>query len=90
LGAWADGATTLNPISVFLTIICIAVSAALSPIGHRYFGILFFIVGIVVASALKMANAWQKCVILRAGKLRGVKGPGFSISSGYRQCRSDH
>jgi regulator of protease activity HflC (stomatin/prohibitin superfamily) len=24
-----------------------------------------------------MANAWQKFVILRAGKLQGVKGPGL-------------
>ena len=34
---------------------------------------------IVIASALKMANTWQKFVILRAGKLRGVKGPGLFL-----------
>jgi regulator of protease activity HflC (stomatin/prohibitin superfamily) len=37
------------------------------------------IVGIIIASALKMANTWQKFVILRAGKLRGVKGPGLFL-----------
>jgi regulator of protease activity HflC (stomatin/prohibitin superfamily) len=30
-----------------------------------------------VALSLKMANTWQKFVILRAGKLQGVKGPGL-------------
>ena len=34
---------------------------------------------IIIASALKMANTWQKFVILRAGKLRGVKGPGLFL-----------
>ena len=37
------------------------------------------IVAIVIASALKMANTWEKFVILRAGKLRGVKGPGLFL-----------
>jgi regulator of protease activity HflC (stomatin/prohibitin superfamily) len=36
-----------------------------------------FIAAIVIAASLKMANAWQKFVILRAGKLQGVKGPGL-------------
>jgi regulator of protease activity HflC (stomatin/prohibitin superfamily) len=37
------------------------------------------IVAIVIAAALKMANTWQKFVILRAGKLLGVKGPGLFL-----------
>ena len=69
----------MNPITVFLTIICIAVGAALGAIGHLYFGIVFLIAAVVVASALRMANTWQKFVILRAGKLRGVEGPGLFL-----------
>jgi regulator of protease activity HflC (stomatin/prohibitin superfamily) len=34
---------------------------------------------IVVALSLKMANTWQKFVVLRAGKLQGVKGPGLFL-----------
>ncbi len=30
-----------------------------------------------MALSLKMANAWQKFVVLRAGKLQGVRGPGL-------------
>src|SRR4029077_21119840 len=37
------------------------------------------IAAIVIATALKMANTWEKFVILRAGKLRGVKGPGLFL-----------
>ena len=71
----------MNPITVFLTIACLAVGVVLGAIGHLYPGVAIVIVAIVIASALKMANTWQKFVILRAGKLRGVKGPGLFSSS---------
>jgi regulator of protease activity HflC (stomatin/prohibitin superfamily) len=69
----------MNPITVFLTVACLAVGVGLAGIGHLYLGIPILIVGIIIASALKMANTWQKFVILRAGKLRGVKGPGLLL-----------
>ena len=69
----------MNPITVFLTVACLAVGVGLAGIGHLYLGIPIVIVGIIIASALKMANTWQKFVILRAGKLRGVKGPGLFL-----------
>jgi regulator of protease activity HflC (stomatin/prohibitin superfamily) len=37
------------------------------------------ILAVFIAFALKMANTWQKFVILRAGKLHGVKGPGLFL-----------
>src|ERR1051325_9603670 len=67
----------MNAITLFLTVVCAAVAAALGAMGHLYWGIPFVIAAIVVATALKMANTWEKFVILRAGKLRGVKGPGL-------------
>jgi regulator of protease activity HflC (stomatin/prohibitin superfamily) len=69
----------MNPITVFLTIVCLAVGAGLGAIGYLYEGIAVAIVAITIASALKMANTWEKFVILRAGKLRGVKGPGLFL-----------
>ena len=33
----------------------------------------------IVAASLKMANTWQKFVVLRAGKLQGVRGPGLFV-----------
>ena len=69
----------MNPITVFLAVACLAVGAGLRVTGYVYLGVLVVIAAIIVATALKMANTWQKFVILRAGKLRGVKGPGLFL-----------
>ncbi len=69
----------MNPITIFLTIVCAAIGVALGALGHIYWGACFIIVAIVIAFALKMANTWEKFVILRAGKLRGVKGSGLFL-----------
>jgi regulator of protease activity HflC (stomatin/prohibitin superfamily) len=39
----------------------------------------FIIAAIVIALSHKMANAWQKFVILRAGKLQSLKRPGLFL-----------
>ena len=69
----------MNPITIFITIVCLAIGAGLSAMGYLYAGIAVVVVAVVIAAALKMANTWQKFVILRAGKLRGVKGPGLFL-----------
>jgi regulator of protease activity HflC (stomatin/prohibitin superfamily) len=69
----------MNPITVFLTITCLVVGVALGATGHLYAGVPVVIAAIIIASALKMANTWEKFVILRAGKLRGVKGAGLFL-----------
>jgi regulator of protease activity HflC (stomatin/prohibitin superfamily) len=67
----------MNPITLFSAFACIATGFALAATGHTYLGIPFVIAAIVIATGLKMANTWEKFVILRAGRLRGVKGPGL-------------
>jgi regulator of protease activity HflC (stomatin/prohibitin superfamily) len=69
----------MNSITLFLTIVCIAIGAALGAAGHISLAIAFVLLAIIVATALKMANTWQKFVILRAGNLLGVKGPGLFL-----------
>jgi regulator of protease activity HflC (stomatin/prohibitin superfamily) len=69
----------MNPITVFLTITCLAISAGLAAIGFLYPGIAVAVAAIVIGAALKMANTWENFVIVRAGKLRGVKGPGLFL-----------
>ena len=69
----------MNPITLFLTVVCLVIGAGLGAIGLLYAGIAMAIVAVIVATALKMANAWEKFVILRAGKLHGVKGPGLFL-----------
>lgn len=66
----------MNPISFFFVVVLalIGVAAALA---SPWLAALFFLAAFVVALSLQMANAWQKFVILRAGRLQGVKGPGL-------------
>ena len=40
---------------------------------------LFVGAALLVALSLKVANSWEKFVILRAGKLQGVRGPGLFL-----------
>ena len=67
----------MNPITLFFTIICALAGVGLWELGVPIAGAIFIVAAVIVASSLKMANAWQKFVILRAGKLNAVKGPGL-------------
>jgi regulator of protease activity HflC (stomatin/prohibitin superfamily) len=69
----------MNPITLFSSVALLAVGAAASWLGAPFIGAVFFILALLTAAALKMANNWEKFVILRAGKLRGVKGPGLFL-----------
>jgi regulator of protease activity HflC (stomatin/prohibitin superfamily) len=69
----------MNPITTFLSLVCIALGVGLGAMGHIYWGAAIVVAAIILSSALKMANTWEKFVILRAGKLLGVKGPGLFL-----------
>ncbi len=45
--------------------------------GNRLYVMAFLAVGLVVMGATKMANQWEKAVILRLGKFRRLAGPGL-------------
>ena len=40
-------------------------------------GVISFFIALVVSLAIKVANQWDKAVILRLGKFRSLKGPGL-------------
>jgi len=67
----------MNPITAFIVVLLLALGAAAGVFSSVLLAPVFWIAAILVASTLKMANAWQKFVILRAGKLQSVKGPGL-------------
>jgi regulator of protease activity HflC (stomatin/prohibitin superfamily) len=67
----------MNPITLFLAAACLLVGVALGEWINPYFAAPFIVAAVVIALSLKMANAWQKFVVLRAGKLQSVKGPGL-------------
>lgn len=37
------------------------------------------VVGVLLASSLKYADQWEKAVVLRLGRYRGLRGPGFFV-----------
>ncbi|SNS93352.1 SPFH domain, Band 7 family protein [Noviherbaspirillum humi] len=67
----------MNPVTSFLVIICVIAGAGLAYWTNPYIGLPFLIIGMLIAMSLKMANAWQKFVILRLGKLQSVRGAGL-------------
>jgi hypothetical protein len=67
----------MNPITLFLVIAGALVGLALGKTVDIFLAPPFLVAAVIIALSLKMANAWQKFVILRAGKLQGVKGPGL-------------
>jgi regulator of protease activity HflC (stomatin/prohibitin superfamily) len=69
----------MNPITLFLVIACALVGLALGKMVDIYLAPPFLVAAVIIALSLKMANAWQKFVILRAGKLQGVKGLGLFL-----------
>jgi len=67
----------MNPITLFVVVVTAAIGALLAAMGSLGLGISLWAVAAVISQSLKMANTWQKFVVLRAGKLQGVKGPGL-------------
>jgi regulator of protease activity HflC (stomatin/prohibitin superfamily) len=69
----------MNPITLFCTLVLAAVGAVLVEFVSIPLGVVFLVAAVLVALSLKVANTWQKFVVLRAGKLQGVKGPGLFL-----------
>ena len=67
----------MNPITALITVVLAAAAAGLILSGLPAPGIAAAILAIFVAFSLKMANNWERLVILRAGRLHSVKGPGL-------------
>ena len=67
-----------NPISVSVLIISVIILAGLYNLGFidelaLIAGILFFI---IISASIHIANQWERAVVLRMGKFKGLKGPG--------------
>jgi regulator of protease activity HflC (stomatin/prohibitin superfamily) len=70
----------MNPISavVFIVFIGAAVLARLADM-PIIVTVVLALIGIFLGYAIKMAQQWERAVILRLGKLQAVKGPGLFI-----------
>lgn len=73
--------TFLNPISVTLLIIMLAICAGLFylKILDIYIILPMVIISVLITSSIHIADQWEKAVVLRMGKFTGLKGPGFFL-----------
>lgn len=69
----------MNPITLLVTVIFGVIGFLLFAAGLLGPGIGFGILALLTFFSLKMANNWERFVILRAGKLSSVKGPGLFL-----------
>lgn len=71
----------LNPVSTIFLLFLFAGSIALyyfeSVNEFQLAGMLIF--SIYLASAIRIADQWEKAVVLRMGKYKGLKGPGLFL-----------
>jgi len=79
----ATGSTnsSSNAVSLTVTVVLLAVSAGLyylKVIGVPLLVILV-IISLLIGSSIKIADQWEKAVVLRMGKFSGLKGPGLFL-----------
>ncbi len=67
----------MNPITLLITVIFAGVAAVLFLAQMLLPALGFAALAILTFFSLKMANNWERFVILRAGRLSSVKGPGL-------------
>jgi regulator of protease activity HflC (stomatin/prohibitin superfamily) len=71
--------------SALLFIVIIAIGGGLTLATYRatanaqsaWIGIIAFVIALVVSLAIKVADQWERVVILRLGKFHSLKGPGL-------------
>lgn len=77
-----------NPISFSVLLVLIFVSVvlyAMEIVNTQVFLLLIIFAGLL-ASSIRIADQWERAVVLRMGKFKGLRGPGPFRYSCYRQC----
>ena len=69
----------MNPVTAFLVFVLLLGAAAVGFFDNLYLACALFLVAVLTGMALKIANVWQKFVILRLGKLQGIRGAGVFV-----------
>ncbi|HVG51370.1 MAG TPA: slipin family protein [Xanthobacteraceae bacterium] len=67
----------MNQITLFITVVVALIGALLFVSGYFLPAIILFVIAVLIFFGLKMADQWERFVVLRAGKLSAVKGPGL-------------
>jgi regulator of protease activity HflC (stomatin/prohibitin superfamily) len=68
----------LNVVALLLMMLCLGAGAIVSIRFENPIGVIVgFLVGAVAAQSPKIAQQWERGVVLRLGKYRGLRGPGL-------------
>ena len=68
---------------IFFVILIIGIALAYSSYdvqfraGAIWIGVISFLVALIVSSAIKIADQWEKAVVLRLGRFHSLRGPGL-------------
>jgi regulator of protease activity HflC (stomatin/prohibitin superfamily) len=73
------GTIVMNPITLLLSAVFVLAGVAAGSLVNIYLGPPLVVIGILVAMSVRVANVWEKFVILRVGKLQSVKGAGLFL-----------
>jgi regulator of protease activity HflC (stomatin/prohibitin superfamily) len=70
-----------NRLAAFLALVVIATGVAVCVLGRgaplsTAIGIVLVVIGAFIPQSLMMASQWERAVVLRMGRLQGIKGPG--------------
>src|SRR5664279_5245242 len=76
---------TRSSFSVLIFFVIIAIGLAIAYTGNNELtgartlvtGVITFLLAIIVSAAIKIADQWEKAVVLRLGKFQSLKGPGL-------------
>lgn len=75
-----------NAFAVLLSSILLLIAACAAAVGYHWMApsayiaaVLFVVFAILLPRCLMIANQWERMVILRLGKLQGIRGPGLFI-----------
>lgn len=75
------GQHAVNPVAVTVFLVLVVIDVLLFAL--NVFSVIYGIVGVILAlllsSAVKIANQWEKAVILRMGRFIGLRGPGIFL-----------
>ena len=76
---------TRSSFSVLIFFIIIAIGLAIAYSGNSnltgsgtlVIGVITFLLAIIISAAIKIADQWEKAVVLRLGQFQSLRGPGL-------------
>jgi regulator of protease activity HflC (stomatin/prohibitin superfamily) len=76
---------TRSSFSVLIFFVILAIGLGIAYIGNdgqagagtMIIGVISFLIAIIVSSAIKIADQWEKAVVLRLGRFQSLRGPGI-------------